>query len=57
MFDDLPTVSSDSQPLTASDELDRYLSAPTEAAPNPLLWWVEKSAQYILGYQKWHWTT
>jgi hypothetical protein len=45
MFDNMPTVSGPAK-VALTDELTRYFAAPTEPAPNPLLWWAERRAVY-----------
>lgn len=45
IFDSLPVLSAPKKAVLA-DELTRYLSAPTEVAPDPLLWWIERRAVY-----------
>jgi hAT family C-terminal dimerisation region len=45
IFDSLPVLSAPKKAVLA-DELTRYLTTPTEAAPDPLLWWIEKQAVY-----------
>lgn len=46
MFDNLPAISTIQRLSALVDELDRYLQEPTEAAPNPLLWWKENQFRY-----------
>ena len=45
IFDTLPSLSAPAK-AAFTDELMRYLTAPTEATCDPLLWWVEKQAVY-----------
>jgi hAT family C-terminal dimerisation region len=45
IFDALPSISTPYK-ASLSEELERYLSAPTEATHDPLLWWVEKRTIY-----------
>ena len=45
IFDSLPVLSAPKKTALA-DELTRYLAAPTEVAPDPLLWWTERQAIY-----------
>jgi hypothetical protein len=45
IFDSLPTLSTPKKTALA-DELTRYLAAPTEAASDPLAWWIERQAVY-----------
>jgi hypothetical protein len=45
IFDVLPTVSAAAK-VTPRNELNHYLTAPTEATRDPLLWWVEKQKTY-----------
>ena len=45
IFDALPTVSR-SKKVGLADEIARYLSAPTEATLDPLVWWTERKDIY-----------
>ena len=45
IFDSLPVLSAPKKAKLA-DELTRYLTEPTEVAPDPLLWWIERRAIY-----------
>jgi hypothetical protein len=45
IFDSLPTLSVPKKTVLA-DELTRYLAAPTEVAPDPIVWWMERQAVY-----------
>ena len=45
IFDSLHVLSAPKKDALA-DELTQYLAAPTEAAPDPLLWWIERQAVY-----------
>lgn len=44
MFQNISVVSSSSAGI--ADELDRYLSEPTDSTTEPLLWWYEHRKQY-----------
>ena len=45
IFDSLSVLSA-LKKAVLTDELTQYLTTPTEAAPDPLLWWIEKQAVY-----------
>jgi len=45
IFDALPTVSR-SKKVGLADEITQYLSAPTEATLDPLVWWTERKGIY-----------
>jgi hypothetical protein len=45
MFDNMPFLSVPKKAAVV-DELARYLSSPTEATEDPLLWWIEKRMVY-----------
>jgi hypothetical protein len=45
IFDALPTVSR-SKKVGLADEIARYLSVPTEATLDPLVWWTERKDIY-----------
>ena len=45
IFDALPTVSR-SKKVGLANEITRYLSAPTEATLDPLVWWMERKGIY-----------